>query len=217
MIFVPNLFLTLKRPWIWLCRFRHRRGYGVHSPYAFDYITRVIYEHGTYYKYAPLHIEQCRLAAVKDWQWSHAESTKLKRLLFRIVNRAQPSNIVDVGPSTAAELYMRAAKEGADYRHATDLSGLSLECGTPVDFLYLHDYRHPALVREVFEACVDRTVENSAFVIGGIGYTRAMRHLWEALKGHQRVVVTFDLYDVGILLFDHSKNKQDYVVNFVNY
>ena len=28
---------------IWLVRFRHRKGYGVHSPFAFGYITRTIY------------------------------------------------------------------------------------------------------------------------------------------------------------------------------
>ena len=39
-----RITLTLKRPFIWLSRFRHRCGYGVHSPFAFSLITQVIYE-----------------------------------------------------------------------------------------------------------------------------------------------------------------------------
>ena len=46
-----RITLTLKRPFIWLSRFRHRCGYGVHSPFAFNLITQVIYESTPYYKY----------------------------------------------------------------------------------------------------------------------------------------------------------------------
>ena len=31
-----RITLTLKRPFIWLSRFRHRCGYGVHSPFCFQ-------------------------------------------------------------------------------------------------------------------------------------------------------------------------------------
>ena len=46
-----RILLALKRPFIWLYRFRHRCGYGVHSPFAFNLITHVIYESTPYYKY----------------------------------------------------------------------------------------------------------------------------------------------------------------------
>ena len=46
-----RLVLALKRPFIWIYRFRHRCGYGVHSPFAFNLITHVIYENTPYYKY----------------------------------------------------------------------------------------------------------------------------------------------------------------------
>ena len=46
-----NLLYYLKRPLIWLSRFRYRCGYGVHSPFAFSLITDVIYEKMPYYAY----------------------------------------------------------------------------------------------------------------------------------------------------------------------
>lgn len=53
-----RITLTLKRPFIWLSRFRHRCGYGVHSPFAFNLITQVIYESTPYYRYKDLAVEQ---------------------------------------------------------------------------------------------------------------------------------------------------------------
>ena len=49
-----NLLLCIKRPFIWLSRFRYRCGYGVHSPFAFSLITDVIYEKMPYYAYSSL-------------------------------------------------------------------------------------------------------------------------------------------------------------------
>ena len=156
-----NSLLLLKRPFVWLRRFRHRRGYGVHSPFAFDFITRVVYEHTPYYQYKELSAEQRRLASEKGHNWACRESQKVKRLLFRLVNRAQPTFIVSVGPDSAAELYMKAAKKDTGYLHASQLDELFLERGVPVDFLYLHDYRQPSLVRAVFDVCADRVTERS--------------------------------------------------------
>lgn len=135
-----RITLTLKRPFIWLSRFRHRCGYGVHSPFAFNLITQVIYESTPYYKYKDLAIEQKKLAPQKDNYWKY-ESKKVKRLLFRLVNYIQPDTIVDAGRLAASSLYLKAGKEGADYTAASELSELFLEAGVPVGFLYLHDYR----------------------------------------------------------------------------
>ena len=89
-----RILLTLKRPFIWLYRFRHRCGYGVHSPFAFNLITHVIYESTAYYKYEELAKAQKQLELEKDKRWKY-ESKKVKRLLFRLVNYAQPETIVD--------------------------------------------------------------------------------------------------------------------------
>lgn len=106
-----RMLLALKRPFIWLYRFRHRCGYGVHSPFAFNLITHVIYETTPYYKYKELASEQKRLMPQKDRAWGY-ESLKVKRLLFRLVNYAQPATIVDAGMQAASSLYLKAAKEG---------------------------------------------------------------------------------------------------------
>ena len=208
-----NLIQTLKHPWVWLCRFRHRCGYGVHSPFAFNLITQVIYQRTPYYGYAELRAEEKRLVSQKGRLWRY-ESMKVKRLLFRLVNEVQPTTVFDVGTLAASALYLKAAKQGADYTSATSLEDLFLESGVPVDFLYLHDYRHPQLVEEVFKICVSRATSQSLFVVEGIRYSSAMYRLWKQMQQSEQVGVTFELYDVGLLFFDRTKTKQAYIVNF---
>ena len=200
-------------PFVGLLRFRHRRGYGVHSPFAFDFITDVVYQRIPYYKYCELALLEQAQAPARGRDWGY-ESRKVKRLLFRIVNYCHPQLMVDAGRLSASALYLKAACTGAEYTPAADLSMLFLEPDVPVDFLYLHDYRRPEFVEEVFRLCATRTTQRSVFVVEGVGYTRAMRSLWRRMQQHERVGVTFDLYDLGILFFDRTKNKQHYVVNF---
>ena len=207
------LSLCLKRPFVWLLRFRHRCGYGVHSPFAFNLITQVIYQRTPYYSYRDLAEEEKKQAPHRDKHWLY-ELRKVKRLLFRLVNEVQPDAVFDAGTLSASSLYLKAAKRQADYTSASSLSGLFLEKDIPVDFLYLHDYRHPEFVEAVFRLCADRTQSRSLFVVEGIRYTPAMYALWKRMQQDARVGITFDLYDLGLLFFDKSKQKQHYIVNF---
>ncbi len=208
-----NILLALKRPFIWLRRFRYRCGYGVHSPFAFEFITDVIYEKTPYYGYKEI------AAEVKKQKWQQPKGwndtpRRVNRLLFRLVNRRQPDTLVDVGTPSAASVYLQAAKVGVDYTFAADLTELFLETGVPVDFLYLHHYCNPTLVEEIFRVCVSRTTPQSLFVIEGIRYSQPMKELWRRLQEDERTGITFDLYDLGIIFFDRSKIKQHYIVNF---
>lgn len=208
-----NGFLLLKRPFIWLSRFRHRCGYGVHSPFAFDLITNVIYERTPYYAYSLLEVEQKKRSERLGKKWQH-ESIKVNRLLFRLVNRMQPTTIVDAGTPSSSSLYLQAGHIKASCLSVSDLSELFLEEDTSVDFLYLHHYRNPAFVEKVFDSCASRTTEQGVFVIGGICYTKEMKALWQKIQQDDRTGITFDLYDLGIVFFDHAKIKQHYIVNF---
>ncbi len=211
--FIMNGFLLLKRPFIWLARFRHRCGYGVHSPFAFDLITNVIYERTPYYAYSLLETEQKKMSVNPGKKWKH-ESKKVNRLLFRLVNRMQPATIVDAGTLSVSSLYLQAGHAKAGYLGASDLSELFLEKDTPVDFLYLHHYRDPEFVEKVFDICASRTTEQGVFVIADICYTKKMKALWKKIQQDDRTGVTFDLYDLGIVFFDRTKIKQHYIVNF---
>ncbi len=68
-------------------RWRHGRGFGIHSPFAYDFITRTLRERLPYYAYDSLDAKAA------------AESIRLRRLrlLFRIAVRFNPATVAIVG------------------------------------------------------------------------------------------------------------------------
>jgi hypothetical protein len=44
--------------------------------------------------------------------------------------------------------------------------------------------------------------------------TPTVKQQWNNYKQQEKVILTFDLYDLGISMFDKRYNKQDYIVNF---
>lgn len=208
-----NLTLALKRPFIWIGRFRKRCGYGVHSPFAFDLITNVIYERTPYYAYRELAMMRKTINET-DQAMKRDSLQKVDRLLFRLVNRVQPNTIVEMGPSSVSSFYLKAGKTTARYLCASTLSELNGNIPSVVDFLYFNDYRNPKEVESCFDICANHTQTNSLFVVNGICYSKEMKSLWKRLQVDERVGITFDLYDVGLIFFDLTKIKQHYVVNF---
>ena len=100
-----NIILALKRPFIWLSRVRHRCGYGVHSPFAFELITCLFYEKTPYYAYKELAQEEKKQKRNHGKGWRN-ESLKVKRLLFRLVSRVPGCRIIDFGPPSSSSFFL---------------------------------------------------------------------------------------------------------------
>ena len=76
----------ITNPLVWLARFRHRKGYGVHSPFAFRLITDVILEDRAYYAYSELDRELPLSMRMRQRRGLH--------LLLRLANHLQPQSVV---------------------------------------------------------------------------------------------------------------------------
>ena len=102
----------------WFRRFRQRRGYGVHSPFAFEWITDVVYlQKAQYYAYAPL--------AEQHEAWQGVLSVKDARLLFRIANHQRAQRMLVVGQGIEREIhYLQAARPSAQIVHLPDVSSV---------------------------------------------------------------------------------------------
>lgn len=102
----------------WFRRFRQRRGYGVHSPFAFEWITDVVYlQKAQYYAYAPL--------AEQHEAWQGVLSVKDARLLFRIANHQRAHRLLVVGQGIEREIhYLQAARPSAQIVHLPDASSV---------------------------------------------------------------------------------------------
>lgn len=67
---------------IWLCRLRHSRGFGIQSPTDYWFVRYVVNEHWPYYKYETV-------GEGDDWL-----TRKLGRLYLRLANWRQPHTIM---------------------------------------------------------------------------------------------------------------------------
>ena len=137
----------------------------------------------------------------------------MSRLLFRLVNMAQPDVIVHVGRRSSAAVYLQAAKTTATYLYAESFSEVSLNDGMPIDFLFV-DAEAALLTPQVLDNLLSRHSSQSIYVFRGIGYGKEMKACWKKLQDDERTGITFDLYDLGIVFFDKKKIKQHYTVNF---
>ena len=204
----------LHRLWIWCKRFRHRCGYGVHSPSDFYLITSVIYERLPYYAYTELRkrIYPFRLPHYRE---------KVNRLLFRLVNHFRPNTLLEVGAGNgAAFAYMQAARQRMKSATLEDRSrektlrrmNETLEEMQTIDCLHIG---HTPYYKEAFEAALPYVNGRTCFLIGGIYDSKEKQAWWQEVKANEAVCITFDLYDIGIVLFDKRRIKQHYIVNFL--
>lgn len=213
--------LLILPPWIWLRRFRQRCGYGVHSPFAFDFITYVLYEKGAYYAYRqldgllPKHVRQFRL-----------RPRKLLRLFFRLANYSEAKKALFLGDSPLALAYMKAAVPSAEWKtkfdgHSDAMKMASLANGKEMaqdsfDLMFLGECAEQSLSYS-FGDGVGEPFDTSLLPTSKLIIIDDLRHrsaLFDALKKDDRTTLTFDLYDVGIVMQGLSLNRQDYVINF---
>ena len=67
---------------------------------------------------------------------------------------------------------------------------------------------------EIFKESLPYTNKLSAIIIEGIHRNKRALSQWERIRKSSNSIVTFDLYSMGILLFDAEYTKQHYTLNY---
>lgn len=205
--------LLARRIWNWCRRFRHRCGYGVHSPSDFFLITSVIYEDMPYYAYD-------RLKASSGMKSLPHYREKVNKLLFRLVNYFRPVSLIEVGSGNGdAFRYMQDARssmisvslEGLDKDETLHRLKKELERMQEIGLLHI---AHTPYYKEVFEMAFPYLRDSSCVVVGDIYASEERKTWWKELTADERVRISLDLYDIGLLLFEDKRFKQNYIVNF---
>jgi len=208
-----GLLLNIKRLCMRVRRLPHSKGFGIQSPFAFDYTTKVLLGATSKADARALELKELEAAKAEGMWQEEAETRKVRRLLFRMVRHARPAKVIAIGPKSPALPCLQAGNEAACVRHMREW-GEWPEAWEEVDFAYLNDFSRPRAVYEDFVHLTERTKPASIVVVLGIGYTSPMKEAWRKMTSHPSVGVTFDLFDVGVLMFDKTLYKQDYIVNF---
>ena len=67
---------------------------------------------------------------------------------------------------------------------------------------------------DYFEKCLSKAHEHSVFIFDDIRWSPGMEEAWNYVKSNDKVTVSVDLYQMGILFFRKGIAQQDFVIRY---
>lgn len=194
------------RCWLWIKRIRHLRGFGIQSPSDFYLATSVIYERLPYAAYTEA---EKRASAFIP---ATGSTQRTDRLLLRLVNYFQPISLLEIAPyPTRAFLYMQVGKPSAS---AQSITAEKLSELQPEGWHFMHIDHITAIPHNTIETLLSHANPHSCMVISGIHTTPANKERWQWILEHRATRISFDLYHLGIVLFNPKRHPEHYQINF---
>lgn len=239
--------------------------HGIHSPFIFEFMNDLLLDTTPYYPFEPIEAIRSKLLLdksminvtdlgagsggtqvrkeVREICRNGAVPAKYGRLLFKLVNRFQPTTLLEMGTSLGISgLYMAMANQGKmitlegcpeTSRIATTnfrrLKADHVQCITgdfsttlkpalqelqQVDFAYIDgNHRYESTVG-YFESILPYTRSGTVLVFDDIHWSRGMEHAWEQIRSHASSTLTVDLYRFGIVFFREGVRKQHFTLKF---
>ena len=212
---------------------KRKSEYKIHSPFVYDFMRKVLNDHGTNRDYDTIY----RIARLLDKR-KHISYNQRKqsRLLYRLVRYFEPESVVSFGKLSAlntsglalghlqTKVYLEESDDFLETLNSMGIVNVSLI--QPAEFDSEHFKRlNTGFVffsRDSFEEdtwdyladCLSHKTSESVFVFEGIHHNRDMQDAWEEIKANEDVSVTFDLYCVGLVFFREGIEKQDFVLKY---
>ena len=219
----------------------HRHGFDVQSPWAYEMVCDVLFEHLCYYAYDQLSLLR------KVFTTEGASTTDMDEQLFRLANHTYPSLAIEFGSPISA-CYMARPHSSthciAVVPHISDtdsstLQQLGIEVQPPLtphlspltsnpspltsNLSPLTSHPSPQLVhiapsvgkddcQGIYEWVREHADDNTILVVDNI--RKHNKTLWKHIvQDDQRATVTFDLSSGrGIVSFDSKRVKQNYLL-----
>lgn len=209
-------------------KLKHRKGYGVHSPFAFDIITEVIEEKLPYYNYQRMQ---------RSYPQQAPMAFKVACLIYRLANRFHVRKSLEIGCDggytvlplllvDSANQVTSVATEG-DEMHVRDRMSWTAKHMEQLHFVRtLEEYaEQPDLIimnsmpagmtAETLNEWIEKnTHENTVILVHGIKERQPLEQLWDTMCDNENIAITMDLYDYGLAIKRPRFFKQHYIVSF---
>lgn len=211
-------------------KIKNRKGFGVHSPFAYSIITEVIEEKTAYYAYSRMK---------KIYGKETAIPFKAACLLFRLANRFQCRKILELkcdGGYTLVPLLLVDSRNEVASLGASDdtLSSRALLCTVgerrgrlsyisalddlPEDYaadMFVINMRPGGMDdAQFFSWLLRHADERSIFFFKGIRPGGDLESLWDLFCDSDDISITMDMYNYGLAICRPRFFKQHYIVSF---
>jgi len=224
-------------------KLKHRKGYGVHSPFAYSVITEVIEEKLPYYAYHRMQRTYHHQAPIQH---------KVACLLLRLANRFRCRRALEIGcdggysllPLVLTDSRLRATSLARDEQRQAALSNLAwlpthlsqidfveqldaIEAPEAFDMIVINTNpflpvaaakptpaQQEQAAQQLTEWLMAHIHPDTLIFVRGIQPRHNLEILWDTLCDRDDIAVTMDLYDYGLAILRPNFYKQHYVVSF---
>lgn len=229
---MPRVYKLSRATLRLLYKIRHHKGHGIHSPFIFELITKVIEEKTPYYKYIDIQ------EYIDNNPHLNEKVTKYNKLAFRLTNYFDAENILEIGagegintlfltaPSKkikctcietntnksllASKLYLGWSQNIELYTNK-DLSFINGK----YDCIYINLKNYTSFTEESLHYLLKRTTyEKTCVIINGIRTNKKCQMLWISLDRIENRTAKLDLFHLGIIFFDQKLYKWNYQISF---
>lgn len=81
-----------------------------------------------------------------------------------------------------------------------------------VDFVFFDANHQYEATMSYFRHCLSKAHEESCFVFDDIYWSKGMEQAWEEIKNHEKVTISLDFFQLGVVFFRQKQEKQHFVL-----
>lgn len=175
---------------------------------------------------------------------SAEKKPKYARLIYRIIEKYKPKHIIDLGTSLGlTSAYMAIANSNAQilsFEGCKNIATLAqnnfnelntknirlitgnidhtlrpaLDNLTRVDLVFFDANHRFEPTKDYFEICLTKAHEDSIFIFDDIYWSEEMEKAWLFIKNHEKVSISIDVFQFGIVFFRSKQPKQHFVLKY---
>ncbi|WP_243699403.1 O-methyltransferase [Natronoflexus pectinivorans] len=260
-------WFQIKRHIPYLLAPNHWKGHGIHSPFVFDLVGNLMQEKHPYYCFVKINawrhalLKSSHSIEVKDLGAGSSVTKRRKRriadiaknsstpakygeLMFRLVSKFKPGNILELGTSLGiGTLYLampdksskvitiegcpktaKIAQQTFDRMEASNVNIINgniddvlpetIQTLETLDFVYFDGNHKKEATLNYFHLCLEKINNNSIFVFDDIHWSKEMEEAWEDIIHHPKVTVSIDIFRMGLVFFRKENQKEHFKVRF---
>ena len=181
---------------------------------------------------------------ISDIAGKSLKPEKYGQLLYRIANFSQCESVLELGTSLGITTsYLASANpktvcntmEGCPETariarsvfDALQLKNINIVVGNideklpsvlegmdKIDLLFIDANHCSAAVLNYLEQCLSKMHKESILIVDDIYWSKDMQSAWEAIKKHEKVCSTIDLFQLGVVFFNTDLHKKNYKMRF---
>jgi predicted O-methyltransferase YrrM len=179
---------------------------------------------------------------VKSIAASATKRTKYAELLFKLADYIEATTILEMGTSLGlSTAYLGKARKTAriytlegcpqtaaiarEYLNQLAITNVEVVVGhfddklaevmakePSFDLIFIDGNHREEPTKSYFEQLLPKITQNSIVVLDDIHWSEGMERAWNVIRIHPNVTVSIDIFEMGILFFDTSLQKQHFVL-----